>query len=59
MIGDIVGGSDEIVERKDQRPVPRVNDPRRDRKILVAVSLAGPQFARTGHQELATFIWAW
>ncbi len=29
----------------------RVNDPRRDRKILVAVSLAGSQFARGGHQK--------
>jgi hypothetical protein len=36
--------------------VTRVNDPRRDRKVLVAVSLAGSQFARGGHQELATFV---
>ena len=58
MIGDIVGGSDEIVERQDQRPVTRMNDPGRDRKILVAVCLAGSQFARGGHQELATLVWA-
>ena len=58
MIGDVVGGPDEIVERQDQRPVARMNDPRRDRKVLVAVSLAGSQFARGGHQELATFVWA-
>jgi hypothetical protein len=35
----------------------RMNDPRRDWKILVAVGLSGSQFARAGHQELATFIW--
>jgi hypothetical protein len=27
MIGDIVGGSDEIVERENQRPVTRMYDP--------------------------------
>src|SRR5439155_22433334 len=32
--------------------------PGRDRKILVAVCLAGSQFARSGHQELATLVWA-
>jgi hypothetical protein len=58
VIGDIVGGSDEIVERQDQRAVTRMNDPGRDRKILVAVCLAGSQFARSGHQELATLVWA-
>jgi hypothetical protein len=55
VIGDVVGGTHKIVERKDQRPVTRMNDPRRDRKVLVAVSLAGSQFARGCHQELATF----
>jgi hypothetical protein len=55
MIGDIVGRSHEIVKREDKCPMARMNDPRRDRKILVAVSLAGSQFARGGHQELATF----
>jgi hypothetical protein len=55
MIGDIVGGPDEIVERQDQRPVTRMYNPGRDRKVLVAVCLAGSQFARAGHQELATF----
>ena len=57
MIGDIVSGSDEIVKRENQRPVTRMDDPRRDRKVLIAVGLAGSQFARTGHQELATFAW--
>src|SRR5204862_6766545 len=59
MIGDVVGGPDEIVERENQRPVTRMNDPRRDRKILVAVGLSGSQFARAGHQKLATFVSAW
>jgi len=54
MIGDIVGGPDKIVECEDQRPVARMDDPRRDRKVLVTVSLAGSQFARGGHQERAT-----
>ena len=57
VIGDIVGGPDEIVEAQDQRPVTRMNDPGRDREILVTVRLAGSQFARDGHQELATLVW--
>jgi hypothetical protein len=32
-----------------------MNDPRRHRKVLVTVGLAGSQFVRAGHQELATF----
>jgi hypothetical protein len=35
-----------------------MNDPRRDRKILVAVGFSGSQVARAGHQELATH-WNW
>ncbi len=27
MVGDVIRGSHEIVERKDQRPVARMNDP--------------------------------
>ena len=48
----------EIIERQDQRPVARMNNPGGDRKVLVAVSLAGSQFARGGHQEPATLLWA-
>jgi len=55
MIGNVVGGSDEIVERENQRPMARVDYPRRDGKVLVAVGLAGSQFARGGHQEQVTF----
>ena len=56
VVGDVVGGPDEIVIAEDQRPVTRMNDPRRDREILVAVGLSGSQVARAGHQELASFI---
>jgi hypothetical protein len=51
MIGDIVGRSDEVIKCEDQRAMPRMDDPRRDRKILVAVALAGSPFARVGHLE--------
>src|SRR5262245_29757040 len=49
MIGDVVGGADEIVEGKDQRAVPRMDDPRGDRKILVTVRLARPEVAGAAH----------
>src|SRR5207244_8057621 len=54
MVGNVVGGADEIVVGKNQRPVARMDDPRRHRKVLVAVSLAGSQFGCGGHRELAT-----
>jgi len=41
MVGDVVGCSDEIIEGEDQRAVTRMDDPGRDRKILVGVCLAG------------------
>ena len=56
VIGNVVGGADEIVEGKNQRAMTRMNDPRRDRKILVTVGLAGSQVTRGGHQLLTTFI---
>ena len=56
VIGDVVCRPDEIVETENQRPMTRMNDPRRDREILVAVGLSGSQIARGGHQELATLI---
>ena len=49
MVGDIVGGTHEIVEGKNQRAMTRMNDPRRDRKILIAVGLTRPQFASSNH----------
>src|SRR4051812_49053550 len=52
VVGDVVGGANEIVIRQDQRAMARMNDPGRDGKILVAVTLAGSQFARRGHRGL-------
>jgi len=43
VIGDVIRGPDEIVERQNQVAVPRMDDPRRDREVLVVRSLAGPQ----------------
>ncbi|MEI2598401.1 hypothetical protein V8940_19705, partial [Acinetobacter pittii] len=42
----------------DQGTVPRMNDPRRDRKILVAVGLSGSQVARGGHGKFGLH-WSW
>src|SRR5689334_20167791 len=49
MIGDIVRRAHEVVEGEDQRPMPRRNEERRHRKVLVPVCLAGSQIARGGH----------
>jgi hypothetical protein len=49
MIGDVVGGADEIIEGENQRPVTRMDDPRRNRKILVAMGLPRSQLARSRH----------
>src|SRR5258708_68076 len=57
VVGDIVGSPDKIVERQDQRPMARMNDPRRNRKILVAVSLAGSQFACARHLTTGYIRW--
>ncbi len=53
VVGDVVGGADEVVIRQDQGAMTRMNDPGRDGKILVAVTLTGSQFARRGHRGLA------
>ena len=42
MIGDIVGGAHEIVERQDRLAVARMNEKGGDREILVPVALARP-----------------
>ena len=52
MIGDIVGGADEIIERQDHLAVARMNQKRGDRKILVPVSLAGPPIAGVAHARI-------
>ena len=43
VIGDVVGGAHEIIERQDDGAMARVDQPRRDRKVFIAVALAGPQ----------------
>src|SRR5207253_403867 len=54
MVGDVVRGPHEIVEGKDQIPMARMNDPRRDRKILVTMGFARSQLTRGGHLGLAS-----
>jgi hypothetical protein len=49
VIGDVIGGADEIVEGKNERAVPWMEDPRGNRKILVAVRLARPEVAGAAH----------
>ena len=44
VIGDVVGDAHEFVERQDDAAMARVDQPRRDRKILVAMALARTQF---------------
>ena len=43
MVGDVVGRAHEFVEGQNQRAVARLDQPRRDGKILVAVAFAGPE----------------
>ena len=45
MVGDVVGGAHEIVERQDRRAMARVNEERGDREILVPVAFARPPIA--------------
>ena len=40
MIGNVVGGADEIVERQDRAAMARMNEKGRHREILVPMSLA-------------------
>jgi hypothetical protein len=52
MIGDVVGGADEIVEGQDRLAVARRNEKGGDREILIPVALAGPQIAGVVHDTL-------
>src|SRR5215469_5402684 len=58
MIGDVVGGANEIVERQDHFAMTRMNEPGGDREILIPVSLAGPQFIGVLHRNSETLAWA-
>ena len=51
VIRDVVGDAHELVEREDDAAMARVDQPRRDRKILVAMALARTQFAGRAHCE--------
>ncbi len=44
VVGDVVGGADEIIERQNHRAMARMNQERRHREILVPMPLAGAQF---------------
>ena len=45
MVGHVVGDAHEFVERENGAAMARMDEPRRDREILVAVALAGAQCA--------------
>ena len=51
MIRDIVGNADELVECEDDAAMARVDQPRRHREVLIAVSLARTQLAGRAHCE--------
>ena len=49
MIGDVVGGAHEIVERQDRSAMARTDDARGDRKVLIPVPLARSQLGSSRH----------
>jgi hypothetical protein len=50
VVGHVVGDPHEFVERQNDAAMTRVDEPRRDRKVLVAMALSGPQGSRVvGH----------
>jgi len=49
VVGDVVRRAHEIVERQDSGAVARMDEPRGDGKILVAVALARSQFGGARH----------
>ena len=51
VIGNVVGGAHEIVERQDRRAIARMNEKGRNREILIPVALARPQCARFVHRN--------
>ena len=57
VIGDIVGDAHELVERQDGRAMARGDQPGRDRKILVAMALAGTQLRGAAHGRLVAPRW--
>jgi hypothetical protein len=53
MIGDVVGGADELIKGKNGGAMLRFDQKRCDREILVPVTFAGSQICRTSHFVLA------
>src|SRR5215470_9121828 len=54
VVGHVVGDPYELVERQNDAAMTRVNEPRRDRKVLVAMALSGPQGGRVvGHSAVS------
>ena len=54
VIGDVVGDPYEFVEGENGAAMPRMDEPRRDREILITVALAGAQCGGiSGHGSIA------
>src|SRR5262245_17741241 len=55
MIGYVIRSAHKFVEGKDRGAMTRMNEPRRDGEVLVAVSLARSGFGGGDHPD--TFAW--
>ena len=49
VIGDVVGGAHELVERENRRAMLRRDQQRGDREVLVPMALARTEFGGLGH----------
>jgi hypothetical protein len=52
MIGNVVRNADEFIERQNDRPVPPLDQPGRNREILVLRALSGSKLATARHCKL-------
>ena len=52
MVGDVVGGANEIVECQNRAAMARMDEKRRDRKVLVPVSFSRAPVGRVGHARI-------
>ena len=59
MIGDVVGGAHEAIEREDRTAPLLAQKPRGDGKILVPMALAGKGLAHRRHARPVSRIGAW
>ena len=53
VICNVIGGAHEVIEGENRRAVARMDEPRRDWKILIPVRLARPQLASIAHDRTA------